>query len=68
MITLESPVAAYRVDLQCQKCWSEFCLITSNVSCPSCGSKDLGQMVVIYADDDVELAEMMTAADIGAGD
>lgn len=63
-----SPKTERKVEYQCQDCFTEFCLISKQVSCPNCSSNDLSHMVIIYTDDDPETHEMLTQADWRAGD
>jgi hypothetical protein len=62
------PAKERRIEYQCQECFTDFCLISNIVSCPNCDSTDLSKMVCIYADDDPSYFEMLTQADLRAGD
>ena len=53
---------------ECQGCGRLFCLLDGNLICPGCASTNLGELVVVYKDDDPELAEYVTEEDINAGD
>ena len=57
-----------KIEYQCQACFTDFCLISTRVKCPNCDSSDLSQMVCIYQDDDPAYYEMLTQADLRAGD
>lgn len=63
-----TPAVDRKIEYQCQECFTEFCLIKGRVDCPNCGSTDLGKMVCIYAEDDPGYFEMLTQADLRAGD
>jgi len=63
-----APAIDRKIEYQCQECFTDFCLISMNVNCPSCGSNDLAKMVCIYAEDDPIYDEMLTKADRAAGD
>lgn len=56
------------VQYECEDCGIIFCLLDSMAICPSCGSRDLSHMVIVYKEDDPELAEMYTSVDWQAGD
>jgi rRNA maturation endonuclease Nob1 len=69
MLALKHKAKAERkIEYQCQQCFTSFCLISSEINCPTCGSHNLGEMVIIYADDDPGYFDMLTAADLKAGD
>ncbi len=64
----KTPATERKIEYQCQECFTEFCLLSGHVSCPNCASTDLNHMVIIYADDDPDYHEMLTQADLRAGD
>lgn len=63
-----APALDRKIEYQCQECFTDFCLISMEITCPNCCSKDLSKMVCIYQEDDPNYDEMLTKADIRAGD
>ena len=52
----------------CEVCETQFCLIDKNIVCPTCNSKDLQEIVIIYKDDDPSMSEYFSINDLRAGD
>lgn len=56
------------VQYECEDCEIIFCLLDHLVVCPSCGSKDLRRLVIVYKENDSELDQMYSESDWSAGD
>lgn len=53
----------------CRECSTTFCFVNGTLSCPCCDSCDSSpETLLIYVDDDSDIAEMYTKVDFSAGD
>ena len=53
---------------QCQECEEVFSVIGNVTRCPGCFSEDRTNLIVLHAEFDPEIDEMMTKDDFAAGD
>jgi Zn finger protein HypA/HybF involved in hydrogenase expression len=56
------------IQYYCERCDSDFCLLDSDVCCPTCKSRDLNSLVIIYQEHDSDLDCMYSPVDWRAGD
>lgn len=56
------------VRYQCQDCEEFFTARASAQACPSCGSHDKSNLIVLHMEDDIETTEWLELVDFSAGD